>query len=301
MERDSFLYKARRKMQTCAFYVMPHALLSKVYFKLVLGKRLNLKQPRSFNEKLQWLKIYYFPRNPLAAKCTDKYQVREYIAAKGYGDRLTKLLGVWENANDIDFDSLPDQFVLKGTHGCAYNIVCADKKKLDVARTRKQLNAWLREDFATFNVELHYGNIKPRRIICEEYLGEALTDYKFFCFHGEPKFLYVSTDLIHDRQAQMGFFDIDGQKIPLVREDYRDIGNMEMTQSFQEMLEAARVLSQDFPFVRVDFFKVGDSFCFSELTFTPGAAMMPINPEKYDMLWGDMLDISELVGEYGKK
>lgn len=121
-------------------------------------------------------------------------------------------------------------------------------------------------------------------------------DYKFFCFNGEPKFLYVSSDLIHDRQAQIGFFDMKGNKIPLIRDDYSDIGDLSMADCFDEMIEMARNLSAEFLFVRVDFFKTRDSFNFAELTFTPSAAMMPLNPKSYDIEWGKLLKLPEKMG-----
>ncbi len=291
MERNSVFYKARRKMQSAAYCVLPHEFLSKLYYKIYLHENVNIKNPESFNEKLQWLKLKYNAENPLVVQCADKYRVREYITEKGYGHILTKLLGVWDRAEDIDWDSLPEKFVLKCNHGCAYNIICQDKSKLDKEKTCRQLNAWLKENFASFNVELHYGKIKPRRIICEEYLGDVITDYKFFCFNGEPKFFYVSSDLVHDRQASMGFFEMDGKKIPMIRDDYKDIGEIKMPECLGEMTEAAKALSKDFPFVRVDFFLYGDSYKFAELTFTPGACMMPINPKEYDIEWGKMLKL----------
>lgn len=195
---------------------------------------------------------------------------------------------MWENARDISWDVLPQKFVLKCTHGCAYNILCRDKSTFDKVAAVRQLNSWLQEDFSKFNVELHYSKIKPRRIICEEYLGEVMIDYKLFCFNGEPQFFYVSSDLINDRQAKMGFFNMDGSKIPLIRDDYRDIGNITMPACLYDMVETAKILSGDFPFVRVDFFLIGDSFKFAELTFTPAAAMMPINPKEYDVEWGKL-------------
>lgn len=297
MERSNPLYKARRMAQVMAYHILPHETLSRIYYKILIGDKLDLKNPKTLNEKLQWLKLYYFPNDKLAIQCTDKYQVREYVNQKGLGEKLTTLLSVWEDANDIDWDALPEKFVLKCTHGCAYNLICTDKAAFDKVAATKQLNKWLKEDFAAFNVELHYGKIKPRRIIAEAFLGEKLIDYKFFCFNGEPKFLYISSDLFHDRQAQIGFFDIEGNKIPLIRNDYDDIGNIEMPDCFGEMLESAKVLSKDFPFVRVDFFKTKDSYTFAELTFTPSAAMMPLNPKKYDTEWGAWLDISAVKGE----
>ena len=275
MERDSLLYKARRKCQVLAHKVVSNEAMSKLYFKIVLHKKLNLKNPQTFNEKIQWLKLYYYPKNPLVVNGSDKYAVREYITAKGYGDKLVPLLGVWDRAEDIDWDKLPDRFVLKCNHGCAYNIVVSDKSKLDKAATIKQLNEWLKEDFGAFNIEIHYSEIKRHVITCEEFLGENITDYKFFCFNGEPHCIYVSTDLIHDRQAQIGFFYLDGKKMPLHRDDYTDIPEVTLPSFYDEMKKASEDLCKDFPFVRVDFFIANNTWYFAELTFTPGAGMMP--------------------------
>ena len=291
MERDSLVYKTRRKLQVMLYHVLPHDILSKFYFRIYLHEDMNLKEPKKFNEKLQWLKLNYYARNPLVVQCADKYAVRNYIEECGYGYMLTNLLGVWECAEDIDWDSLPDKFVLKCTHGCAYNILCNDKKNFDKKAATKQLNSWLKENFAAFNVELHYEKIKPRKIICEEYLGDVIVDYKFFCFNGEPKFFYVSSDLVHDRQAEMGFFNMDGSKMSLIRDDYKDIGNIKLPSSFSEMVEISKRLSKDFPFVRVDFFLIDKIYKFAELTFTPGACMIPLNPKKYDVEWGKMLKL----------
>ena len=291
MERNSFLYKLRRKGQTLAHKIMPNEVMSKLYYWIVLRRKLDLNNPQSFNEKIQWLKLYYFPQNSLVVKGTDKYAVREYITQKGYGDKLVPLLGVWDSAEDVEWHKLPEKFVLKCNHGCAYNIVVSDKSKLDKAETIKQLNEWLKEDFGAFNIEIHYSEIKHHVIICEEFLGESITDYKFFCFNGEPYCIYVSTDLIHDRQARIGFFWLDGKKMPLCRDDYTDIPEITLPSFYDEMKKAAEVLCRDFPFVRVDFFVANNTWYFAELTFTPGAGMMPFNPEKYDSEWGKMLKL----------
>lgn len=287
MDRDSTMYKIRRKIQTIAYNIVPNDKLSALYFFIYLHENLNLKKPKTFNEKLQWYKLNYCPKSDLIVSCTDKYQVKNYVKNKGLEAILTPLIGRWDSVEDICWESLPNSFVLKCTHGCAYNIICKDKSKFDVKLAKKKLKAWQKENFAAFNVELHYGKIKKHRIICEKYLGDLIIDYKFFCFNGNPKFFYVSSDLIHDRDAQMGFFSMDGEKIPLIRKDYKDIGKIKMPACFNEMINSARILSKDFPFVRVDFFLIKDIYLFAELTFTPGAAMMPINPRKYDFEWGE--------------
>lgn len=268
--------------------------MSKFYYRIVLHKNLNIDNPQTFNEKIQWLKLYHYPYSTLVINCADKYAVREYIIKKGYGEKMVPIYGVWDHAEDIDWEILPDSFVLKCNHGCAYNIVVSEKNKVDRKAAIKQLNSWLREDFGAFNIEIHYSGIKHHRIICEEYLGESITDYKFFCFNGEPRYIYVSNDLIHDRQAQIGFFYLEGEKMPLQRDDYSDIPEIELPSFFDEMKKAAKVLCKDFPFVRVDFFVTNKTWYFAELTFTPGAGMMPFNPEKYDLIFGEKLDISAL-------
>ena len=291
MERNSIVYKIRRKGQAVAFYILPKKILSKIYSLIILKKRVNLKNPQSFNEKIQWLKIYDYPYNPLVIKCADKYAVRDYITKMGLSNRLVPLIDAWERVDDISWDELPNQFVLKCNHGCAYNIICCDKNMLNKQSVCSQLRKWMKEDFGVYNIEPHYSMIKPHMITCEEYLGERIIDYKFFCFNGEPKYIYVSSDLAHDRQAQIGFFDLDGNKIPLIRNDYEPFEIEELPPFFENMKRDAKTLCHDFSFVRVDFFLANDTYYFAELTFTPSAGMMPFNPDKYDCEWGNSLDI----------
>lgn len=296
MERDSILYKTRRTAQVIAHKFISNEAMSKFYFRIVLKKKLNLDNPQTFNDKLQWLKLYYYPNNKTVVKCADKYAVREYIKDKGYGEILVPLVGHWNHAKNIDWSKLPEKFVLKCNHGCAYNILCSNKNTFDTKAAVKQLNAWMKEDFGAFNIELHYSKIGPHVITCEEFLGENVTDYKFFCFNGEPKFIYVSNDLVHDRQAQIGFFYLDGKKMPLKRDDYTDIASVELPDFFDEMLNVAKDLCKEFPFVRVDFFLANNTYYFAELTFTPSACMMPFNPDRYDREWGDMIKLPGRIG-----
>lgn len=291
MERDSVLYKIRRKIQVIAHKLFSNEFMSKLYFKIVLKEKLNLDNPKTFNEKLQWLKLYYYPNNDLVVKCADKYRVREYIKEKGYENILVPLIGVWESPDYIKWEELPNKFVIKCNHGCAYNLICDNKDEFDKIKAKNQLNTWLKEDFGAFNIELHYSKIKNHKITCEEFLSENLIDYKFFCFNGEPKFIYVSSDLIHDRQAKIGFFNLDGSKMELKRDDYANIEEIELPSFYNEMLEIASNLCKEFPFVRVDFFVTNDRYYFAELTFTPSACMMPFNPKEIDLELGNLLDI----------
>ena len=291
MDRNSAVYKARRKLQVLAHAIFPEETMAKIYGKIVLGQWMNLDQPRTFNEKISWLKIHHFPSNPLVVRCADKYSVRDYICQKGFGHLLVPLLGAWDSVDEIAWEQLPNAFVLKCNHGCAYNIVCHDKEKFDIPKAKRQLSGWMKEDFGVFNIEPHYSKIKRKKILCEEFLGDKITDYKFFCFNGKPKYLYVSSDLIHDREAQIGFFHLDGTKMDMKRDDYADIPSVSLGGGHKDMIDISTRLSGDFVFVRVDFFVVGDRFYFAELTFTPSAGMMPFNPERYDWEWGEMLEM----------
>lgn len=295
MERDSFLYHVRRKGQILAYNFLPAERLAKFYSRIVLGKSVNLLKPETFNEKIQWLKLYAYPKDPLVIQGSDKFAVRDYVQKKGLEKLLVPMIGVWQSVDEIEWDSLPEQFVLKCNHGCAYNILCEDKSKFDRDIAERKLRTWMKEDFGAFNIELHYSNISPHRVICEDFLGCSITDYKFFCFNGEPKFLYVSNDLIHDRQAQIGFFYLDGKKMPMRRDDYIDITSITLPDFYDDMKESAEILCRDFTFVRVDFFLTNDKYYFAELTFTPSAGMMPFNPDEYDLEWGKMLDISNVM------
>ena len=300
MERDSVFYKIRRRGQVIAHAVFSDKTMCKLYSRVLLKKSVDLENPKTFNEKIQWLKINDYPKNKLVIQCADKYKVRSYLRDKGLESILVPLIGDWDSPEKIEWDRLPDKFVLKCNHGCAYNIVCDNKAAFDTKKAERQLKKWMKEDFGAFNIETHYSQIKPH-ITCEEYLGECITDYKFFCFNGEPKYIYVSNDLIHDRQAQLGFFNLDGSKIPLERRDYADIKEIKMPSFFEDMKEAAETLCKDFPFVRVDFFISDNTYYFAELTFTPSGGMMPFVPDKYDLEWGNRLDLSSVVKKYETK
>jgi len=293
MERDSVLYQIRRKGQVFAHRIIPDEWMCKVYSRILLKKKVDLKNPETFNEKIQWLKLHNYPVNDLVINGADKYKVREYVKNKGLGKILVPMLGDWDIPEEIDWDKLPNKFVLKCNHGCAYNILCSDKSLFNRKDAIKKIKKWMKEDFGAFNIETHYSKIKPH-ITCEEYLGDCIIDYKFFCFNGVPKYIYISSDLVHDRQAQIGFYYLDGKKMPLIRDDYAPMDIEEFPPFFEEMQEAAKVLCRDFPFVRVDFFLANDTYYFAELTFTPSGGMMPFNPDKYDLEWGKELDISKV-------
>ena len=267
--------------------------MSRIYFRALLGYRLNIKNPETFNERLQYYKLYYCPNNLLVVKCTDKYAVREYIESKGMGEYLNELYNVWEKPEDIDWDALPQQFAMKCTHSCGHHVICEDKSTLDIPAAKKMIEKRFHSDFGLKNAEIHYSKIKPR-IICEKFLGGVMTDYKFFCFNGRVEFMYISEGLADDYTARITFFDREGKRTPFRRKDYVENRTAVIPEQFGMLIELSEKLAADFPFVRVDWFVVNEKVYFSELTFTPCAGLMPIEPIEYDKKLGTLFDMKKI-------
>lgn len=260
--------------------------------------KLDLKNPKTFNEKIQWLKLYEWPHNDLVVLCSDKYRVREYLKKNGLHDYENELIGVYENVDEIKWNNLPEKFVLKCTHGCAYNIICTDKSSLDIKKAKKMLNKWLKEDFGKFNAEIHYSRIKPR-IICEKYLGDNLQDYKFFCFNGKFKLLYIAIDSESETNREReAFFDENGNLLNLTNADYGLFSEAKLPDNFKELIKISEQLAKPFPFVRVDWYIKDGKTTFGELTFTPSGGMMRFNPSSFDKTFGDWIDITDLVKKH---
>ena len=284
--------KLLRQVRKAASTVNPVMANHIMYYSL-MKKRLHLRKPETLNEKINWLKLNVFPENSLVIQCTDKVAVCGYIKGKGYGHLLNECYGIWDSASDIDWNTLPKQFVLKCNHGCGYNIICTDKSIIDISKTVHQLNDWMDEDFGKVTCEPHYSKI-PRKILCEKYLENDIVDYKFFCFHGEPKFFYISQNPAGDfRKGCYACFNLDGTLAPFQRTDHPLFEVVPaMPAQLPEMIHIAAELSADFPFVRVDLFDVSGKIYFSELTFTPCSGMMPLTPESADYELGTLLDLN---------
>lgn len=267
-------------------------LANKIMYFHKMKKNLNLKNPQTFNEKINWLKLYNYPYNQKVINCTDKYKVRDYVQEKGYGNYLNELYFSFNDIEEIDWDQLPNKFVLKCNHGAGYNILCKNKKMLDIEISKNKLKKWLKEDFGKVSAELHYSKIK-RKIICEKYLDDDIIDYKFFCFKGQPKFFYVSQAPEGDyHNMKASFFYLNGEKADFKRTDHDELSeNIILPKELNEMIEIARDLSSDFNFVRVDLFNVKGKIYFSELTFSPCSGFMPFSPEAYDFKYGEYINI----------
>lgn len=261
----------------------------KKFYKNAFGNELDLENPITFNEKLNWLKLNL--KNPNATICADKYEVRKYIENKGYGYILNDLLGVYDNVEEIDIDSLPDRFVLKGTHGSGWNLIVKDKNKVNWKPWKLIMKSWLRQNFYYYGREWVYKDIKPR-IICEKFLEDSnkeLLDYKIYCFNGIPKFIQIDVDRFTNHTAN--YYDVEWNETDFQYSNENSGRKIEKPKNLKEMLEISKVLSEEFEHVRVDFYEVDGKLYFGELTFFTASGSGKFNPEKYDEIIGSWLHL----------
>lgn len=264
-------------------YRIKPELCLKILYRLKTGRNLNLNNPRTYSEKVQWLKLNY--KNKLLPICADKYKVRQYVKKCGLESILTRLLWEGFNPNEIPFDELPQKFVIKVTHGCGYNIICKDKSQLSIPKTIKKLKRWLKEKYFPCYGEWFYGVIKPR-IIIEEYLddgtGKLPIDYKIFCFHGEPKYIAAHVDRFINHRRKM--YDIDWKPFPIIARYVDPNVHVEKPKELDKILEYARILSKEFIHVRVDLYIVNSKIYFGELTFADEAGFGTISPKEMEKM-----------------
>lgn len=268
----------------------------KEWFFRVTGKTLNLENPQTFNEKIQWLKLY--DSTPLKTKLADKYLVREYVKEKIGEEYLIPLLGVWQNPDDINFDELPEKFVLKTNHGSGWNIIVKDKSKINVEQAKSQLNEWLHTNYAfCCGLELHYKNIKPL-IIAEEYIetnNNDLEDFKFLCFNGQVKYIWVDKNRYTEHKRNIYNIDwILSDKQISENHVYENFANCPKPFNLNKMIEFAKILSKGFSFVRVDFYENNKKMYFGELTFTSASGTHIFTPESFNNELGNLVDLKSI-------
>lgn len=262
-------------------------------FKLNMGKELNLENPQTFNEKLQWLKLYN--RKPEYTVMVDKYAVKKYVADKIGEEYIIPTLGVWDKFEDIDFDVLPDQFVLKCTHDSGGLVICRDKKQLDLKKAKDKIEKSLKRDFYLTTREYPYKDV-PRKIIAEKYMvdesGTELKDYKFFCFNGKVKLLFVAKDRMKEgEETKFDFFDENFNHLPFTNGHPNSEPPYYKPENFEKMKELAEKLSTGIPHLRVDFYNINGKIYFGELTFFHWSGMVPFKPEEWDYKLGEWIEL----------
>lgn len=286
--------RIRSWFETLLYNISP-VLFAKYRFRVKTGRRLNLESPQSFDEKLLWLMLYW--RHPLKSQCADKYAMRSYVKENGLGHILPELLGVYENSNEIDFGVLPEQFVLKCTHGWGINIICRSKTELDLEEAKRKLSAWLRVDWSKVSGEVHYGLIRPH-IICERYLddlsGDVPCDYKVYCFDGRVHCTMVCSERGQGGHAEFDFYDREWKnKLPYSKSSLLADRNIPKPDAYEEIIEAAEKLSKPFPFVRMDFYNINGKTVIGEMTFTPAGCIDTGYTEVAQYNLGKMIKLPE--------
>lgn len=266
----------------------------KLCYRYYFRKKLNIENPKTYNEKLQWMKLH--DRNPLYRTLVDKYAVREYVAENVGEEYLIPLAGgPWENPDEIDFDTLPEQFVLKCNHGSTTNILCRDKARLDVKKVKRKLRKWLRESWYWYGREWPYKDLKAC-VYAEKYMEDAevgeLRDYKFFCFGGKPHYVLVSTNRADAKKQTCGdFFDMDYTHMPFHKKHPNAPVQPEKPRNFEAMKALAEKMSKDLPAVRIDLYDVNGRIYFGEYTFFSGSGFGPFYPDEWDEKLGQLIKL----------
>ena len=263
----------------------------KKFYKKKSGKELDLNKPQTFAEKLNWYKLN--DRDPLMQICADKVAVRDYIKEKGYGDCLNAVYGVYDRVEDIDIDSLPNQFVIKAAHGSHMIYIVKDKSTFDWKHAKKMMKTWLKQDIYWSGREWVYKDM-PKRLIVEKYLEDEsaeLVDYKFFCFDGKPCFVQYTSNRFSDEIIQ-NFYDLDWRLLPFGKSiPHNPYFEVKKPILLAEMIKMVKVLCKQFRFVRVDLYEVQGKVLFGELTFFPGGGIPDFIPSEYDQIVGQMWTI----------
>lgn len=289
MSSNKLLKKVKYAMR-----FIPDSIYIQIYYFAHFKKFCDLKNPNTYNEKLNWLKLH--DHNPVYPTLVDKYEAKEYVARIIGNEYIIPTLGVWDTFDDIDFEKLPNQFVLKCTHDSEGLVIVKDKKKLDKNVAKEKIEAALKQNFYYIGREWPYKDVKPR-IIAEQYMEDhvdgELRDYKFFCFDGEPKVMFIASDRASDH-VKFDYYDLKfnhldiKQKYPHAQEALRK------PVTFEKMIDFSKILSKGFPHVRVDFYEVDGHLYFGELTFYHFSGFMPFEPDRWDKVFGDWLKLPKV-------
>ena len=272
---------------------MPDRLYLSAMWRARFGKKLNWKHPRSFNEKLQWLKAN--DHNPAYPGLVDKFAVRRFVADAIGEEYLIPLAGgPWNSFDEIDFDQLPDRFVLKCTHDSGGVVVCRDKAALDRKAARQKIEASLHRNYYWGGREWPYQNIRPR-IIAEQYMENGsdgeLKDYKFMMFGGEHRCAFVCSNRFAGSELNVTFFDPDWNRLPFERHYHSDPGELSRPAQYEEMVRVAERLSAGLPFARIDFYEINGRVYFGEITLYPGSGLEEFHPVEWDDVLGSWIDL----------
>lgn len=299
MEYKKYIQSKELRLKILMFFKwIPDNLMVRIQYYIKRKKKLNLKNPKLFSEKIQWMKLNY--KNPNMKMCVDKFAVRQYVSDKNLDYILVDLYQIYETVDEIDLDRLPKKFVLKTTNGSGTNLIVQNKEDLDLNKEKKEIENWIKGDLFLYGREWAYKNVKPQ-IIIEEYLEDSsdpsagINDYKFFCFNGKPEYIIVDVGRFsnHRRNIYDTSWNLLECKISNIPNTDTILNRPE---KLNEMLQIATKLSEEFPFARIDLYFLNNQIYFGEITFYPGSGYSKFTPEKYDRIFGEKLDI-RIIGE----
>lgn len=285
------VFKFILKLDSLGIFRLKDITFLKYKYYTKTGNRLNVLEPQTFNEKLQWLKLY--DRKEKYTEMVDKYAVKEYVANIIGEEYIIPTLGIYNNFDEIDLEKLPNKFVIKCTHDSGGLIVCKNKKELDIKRARKKINKSLKTNYYYCGREWPYKNVKPR-IIVEKYMEDKKTkelrDYKFFCFNGIPKLMFIATDR-GKKETKFNYYDLKFNKLEIKQHYPNDDRVIFKPQNFDKMIELSKKLSKGIPHVRVDWYEINGKMYFGELTFYHFSGFEPFKPEEWDYRLGEWLQL----------
>ncbi|MBO2523024.1 MAG: glycosyl transferase [Bacteroidetes bacterium] len=290
--RKAIRFLLNNLLKSVAPLIKDDTLYIKLKWKLSMDYPLNLDNPTTFSEKLQWLKLH--DHNPDYIKMVDKVEAKKYVASIIGEEFIIPTIGVYNTVEEINFDELPNQFVLKCTHDSNGMVICKDKKTFDIDRAKEKLKKGLGQSYYCLNREWPYKNVKPR-IIAEQFMSEdeqkaELKDYKWFCFNGEPEYLFIATDrFTNGEQTKFDFYDSSFNHLPIINGHPNASVEIKKPESFEHMKEIAARLSQNIPHVRVDLYDIKGKIYFGELTFYHWSGFMPFDPHEWDVKFGELI------------
>ncbi|MGI6713717.1 MAG: ATP-grasp fold amidoligase family protein [Bacilli bacterium] len=302
MANPNFKENKIKRLMAKSLQPLLRVLNKKLYiswqYRYITGHRLNWKNPKRYTEKLQYLRLYVYPQDPLVIKCADRVGVRDYVKEVGLEETLIPIIGTYCKFDDIPWEKLPRAFAMKCSHACAFNLVTKDKEKVDYQRTRKQFNRYLKTDYGRKTVELHYSPIAPR-ILIEEHLLPNQTalpvEYKIHVFNGKARYLYV----VSNRGVDIRYDNLFIDWTPFPEAQFNHWSSSEKLpqkpSNFAEMVKIAETLAAPFPFCRVDLYNIENKIYFSEMTFTPAKGTLIFDDDQADFIIGEWLDISKYL------
>ncbi len=287
---DNIYYRFLAPVELWFYRFLSDEQFTRRMYRKIFDREVNLDNPSTFNEKILYLKLYC--EQPEYPALADKYAVREFVRARGLDHLLNEVYGVYDRVEQIDFASLPGAFIMQATHGSGWNIICTDKAAFDWPQERAKARGWLKKNFYWNYRETVYKHIQPR-IMVSRYLqsenGHAPNDYKFFCFHGQPEYIQVDSQRYSNHHRD--FYDIQWKRLPL-SVNYPNLDKqLEKPGTMDEMIEVSKILSQGFPFMRVDLYSPAGQVIFGELTLYPGGGFTRFNPERFDEIFGRKLHL----------